>query len=294
MLNYLALQFVTILDTEKIKREKKRLRHIGFTKNEADYFIQKKMCNFESFNIPPVAYQKVVGFHSISCIQKDKKHPLELVSFSASGNNEPQLCHLALRTFQINNDVKGTSYPIVIAGNGGYALSILLSKINAITLAGKQKNVTIIDKFLKQYKKDISDLLNPNDKWGKNYTNKFSKAIFEPGEFDSEGTLPISIAAERMSTQQNWEGIRTLGKAACEDIFFRSMSILSNQGISIPDCVFSSPSPIRPLYDETILVSEEIREHNTQEIDTPSTQSQRQTPPKTENEIEYDNRELTL
>jgi hypothetical protein len=104
--------------------------------------------------------------HYFGDAQKDKKRPLELVSFSASGNNEPQLCHLALRTFQINNAVKETSYPIVIAGNGGYALNILLSKINAITLAGKQKNVTVVDKFIKQYKKDINDLLNPNDKWG--------------------------------------------------------------------------------------------------------------------------------
>lgn len=292
MFNYLALQFVTVLDTEKIKREKSRLHHIGFTPDEADYFIQKNMQKFEDFSIPPVAYQKVVGFHSISCIQKDKKRPLELVSFSASGNNEPQLCHLALRTFQINNAVKETSYPIVIAGNGGYALNILLSKINAITLAGKQKNVTVVDKFIKQYKKDINDLLNPNDKWGKNYTNKFSKAIFEPGEFDSEGSLPISIAAERMSTQGNWDSIRTLGKAACEDIFFRSMSILSNQGVSIPDIVFSSPSPIHSVYNKTILVSGDAREHAAQEKDSPSTQVGEQPVP--ENTMEYNERELTF
>lgn len=67
---------------------------------------------------------------------------------------------------------------------------------------------------------------------------------------------------------------------------------MSNQGVSIPDIVFSSPSPIHSVYNKTILVSGDAREHAAQEKDSPSTQVGEQPVP--ENTMEYNEQELTF
>lgn len=231
--NYIALHFVTAMDTEKLEREKNRLVSVGFNEDEACAALGDIT---NKYSIPPISLQRIVGMYAITCRQKGDEEPV-IRSFAIAGDNEGAIVNF---TFRALDDMKPTKKnpPTVFAGNGGFSLSLLLSKTNERTLA--ERTETVLRKgdndfFGAPYGGILSLLLDNSDKFGVNYTNKFSKVVFNPGEFDSLPGIPSYVPSERMFREKDWEGILNLARASCEDLFLRSVNIIDNRnGVVTP------------------------------------------------------------
>jgi len=225
---YMALQFATVLDREKLERETKKMEAAGFSREEAENFILEKS---ERTSPPPISFQRIVGVYGIILKQKDSGEPPVVRSFAAAGSNEGSLVNFAFRIFAELEPSKKDP-PVVFCGNEGYAMQILLSKTNERTLAERSGIVLRSgdNSFIaKNYGNTLSLFLDTSDKFGTNYTNKYSKVLFDPRDFDSLYALPVHIAAGMMFREKDWYGMLNLSRRACEDIFLRSVNILDNQ-----------------------------------------------------------------
>mgnify|MGYP001064788382 FL=1 len=219
--SYAAIHFVTTLDEDKLSREEDFMRSAGFTFRE----IQEAREDRFRSSIPPVSLQRLAGFYGILM------RPEGVSSFGVAGDNEGAIVNFAFRTLSLLSPSKANA-PIIITGNGGYALQILLAKANERTLAerlGTRLREGDNDFLDSSYGKILSLLLDNSDKWGVNYTNRYSKVIFDPGEFDFEPSLPCHIPARRMFEAKDWDGILVLARAACEQLAGRAVNIADNQ-----------------------------------------------------------------
>ncbi len=230
--NYAALHFVTVVDEEKISREYQKMVDAGFSPEEAALANEERMSRG---SIPPVAMQRIVGVYAVLLQtpegQPDENNTVVIRSFAAAGDNEGALVNFSFRVLSALAPSKANA-PIIIAGNNGYALQILLSKANERTMA--ERSGIILrpgdnDFISSSYGKTLSLFLDNSDKFGINYTNKYSKVVFDPSEFDSQPSLPTHIPAKRMFESKDWDSILVMAKAGCEDVFVRSVNIIDNK-----------------------------------------------------------------
>lgn len=244
--NMIALNLVTVIDSGKVRKERERLVSCGFSVEEADACLDEKL---SKSSIPPVAFQRITGVYAIVRREQagEKGEPASVItrSFGAAGDNEGALVNFAFRVFA-GLEPSRSNPPTVITGNGGYALQILLAKANERTLAERTgEKVREGDRgFISDsYGKTLALFLDNSDKFGVNYTNKYSKVLFDPMEFDSQFSIPSHVPGARMFRDRDWNGTLLLARTGCEDIALRSFNILDNRNLVRENQYEPLPSP---------------------------------------------------
>lgn len=249
---YIALHLTTTPNRGKAEKTVENMISAGFTEDEAKSFVERRLSKYD---IPPVEYQKLVGAY-MTVLPGDGARMTNVASFACAGDSESSIVNFVFHVFRS----VGATHPIVICGNGGYAMSLLLSRANELTL---EKKMGVREKgFLDDmYGGVLAVFHDTSDKFGKNYVNKYSKVIFDPAEFDSCAGIPVEAASERMFAARDWESIMRISRYAGENLFLRAMNIVDNRrGLTtveikgekktvsapslLPQCIFSGlPDP---------------------------------------------------
>jgi len=228
--NIVVMQLVTVHDEERRLAEREFLLDAGLDSDD----ISEHEARSGWGNVPPVAYQRIAGVYMAS-IRKGPDASGTFVPsasvFTAAGNDEAGLVSFVFGVFDAAEKrmVKMSGggvvppQPLVVAGNGGYAMRIVLSRACAHAREAMKRNDSGFD--IGMHERNLSRFLNTEDKWGANWLNQYSKTLFDPSSVDSLGSVPVEGAGRRLFGASDWHGILRLVQRAGDRLAERTLSI---------------------------------------------------------------------